>query len=83
MRFHGYLSSVLIKNKSVDLQRDIIFTLTPAVTEQCSCHASISPFPFPLKRPRIEKSSSLQSFAPLLGTHFKLCSGLEGYLYVN
>ena len=34
----------------------------------CSCHASISLFLFPLKRPRIKKSFSLQNYAPLLGT---------------
>ena len=38
MGFRSYLSSyetVLIENKSVDLQRDIISTLTPAVFMSC------------------------------------------------
>ena len=46
MGFRSYLSSyetVLIENKSVDLQRDIISTLTPAVFMSCLDFA----FPIP------------------------------------
>ena len=46
MGYRSYLSSyetVLIKNKSVDLQRDIISTLTPAVFMSCLDFA----FPIP------------------------------------
>ena len=46
MGYRSYLSSyetVLIKNKSVDLQRDIISTLTPAVSMSCLDFA----FPIP------------------------------------
>ena len=48
MGYRSYLSSyetVLIKNKSVDLQRDIISTLTPAVFMACLDFA----FPIPAK----------------------------------
>ena len=48
MGYRSYLSSyetVLIKNKSVDLQRDIISILTPAVVMACLDFA----FPIPAK----------------------------------
>ena len=46
MGFRSYLSSyetVLIENKSVDLQRDIISTLTPAVFMSCLDFAFLTP----------------------------------------
>ena len=67
MGFRSYLSSyetVLTKNKSVNIQRDIISTLTPAVLMSCLDFA----FPIPAKTSVDSKPSSLQSFAPLLGT---------------
>ena len=62
-------ATVLNHNISVNIQRYIISTLTPAVLNTvCSCHASISPLSFPAKGPYIEKRVGWQSFANLLGT---------------
>ena len=62
-------ATVLNHNISVNIQRYIISTLTPAVLNTvCSCHTSISPLSFPAKGPYIEKRVGWQSFANLLGT---------------
>ena len=57
--------TVLDRNNSVNIQKDVIFTLTSAVSMSCLDFAFLG---FPWKLLWIEKRGGRHSFAVLLGT---------------